>query len=173
MTLPLVVLSVITVGVGILSTLGGFLHWDWASFGSLVTASGKAYTIHFDGAIAATSTIIAICSIALATYIYKGETQPIAEKMYSLAPRLHRWAYKRFYLDEVYMFVTHKILFRFVSYPVAWIDEHIINGFIDFTAWGANAGGESIRSTQDGDVRSYAVWFITGVIALTLLVVCL
>ena len=93
--------------------------------------------------------------------------------MYSLAPRLHRWAYKRFYLDEVYMFVTHKILFRFVSYPVAWIDEHIINGFIDFTAWGANAGGESIRSTQDGDVRSYAVWFITGVIALTLLVVCL
>ena len=173
MTFPLIFLSIVTVGVGIFTTLGGFLGWDWASFGSLVTASGTAYTIHFDPVIAATSTVIAVCSIALATYIYKGETQPIADKMYSLAPRLHRWAYKRFYMDEVYMFVTHKILFRFVSYPVAWIDEHIINGFIDFTAWGANAGGESIRTTQNGDVRSYATWFICGAVALTLLLICL
>ena len=173
MTFPLICLSSVTVGVGIFTTLGGFLGWDWASFGSLVTASGTAYTIHFDPVIAATSTVIAVCSIALATYIYKGETQPIADKMYSLAPRLHRWAYKRFYMDEVYQFVTHKILFRFVSTPVAWIDEHIINGFIDFTAWGANAGGESIRTTQDGDVRNYATWFICGAVALTLFLICL
>ena len=173
MTFPLIFLSIVTVGVGIFTTLGGFLGWDWVSFGSLVTASGTAYTIHFDPVIAATSTVIAVCSIALATYIYKGETQPIADKMYSLAPRLHRWAYKRFYMDEVYQFVTHKILFRFVSTPVAWIDEHIINGFIDFTAWGANAGGESIRTTQDGDVRNYATWFICGAVALTLFLICL
>jgi len=173
MTFPLIFLSCVTVGVGIVTTLGGFLHWDWASFGSFVTASGTAYTIHFDPQIAITSTLIAIISICLATYIFKGEEQPIADKMYSLAPNLHRWAYKRFYMDEVYQFVTHKILFRYVSVPVQWIDEHIINGFIDFTAWGANAGGESIRTTQDGDVRSYAVWFITGVIAITLLLICL
>ena len=172
MTFPLIFLSCVTVGVGIFTTLGGFLHWDWASFGSLVTASGTAYTIHFDPQIAITSTLIAVISICLATYIFKGETQPIADKMYSLAPNLHRWAYKRFYMDEVYQFVTHKILFRYVSVPVQWIDEHIINGFIDFTAWGTNAGGESIRTTQDGDVRSYAVWFITGVIAITLLLIC-
>ena len=173
MTFPLIFLSCVTVGVGIFTTLGGFLHWDWASFGSFVTASGTAYTIHFDPQIAITSTLIAIISICLATYIFKDEEQPIADKMYSLAPNLHRWAYKRFYMDEVYQFVTHKILFRYVSVPVQWIDEHIINGFIDFTAWGANAGGESIRTTQDGDVRSYAVWFITGVIAITLLLICL
>ena len=172
MTFPLIFLSCITVGVGVFTTLGGFLHWDWASFGSFVTASGTAYTIHFDPQIAITSTLIAIISICLATYIFKGEEQPIADKMYSLAPNLHRWAYKRFYMDEVYQFVTHKILFRYVSVPVQWIDEHIINGFIDFTAWGTNAGGESIRTTQDGDVRSYAVWFITGVIAITLLLIC-
>ena len=172
MTFPLIFLSCVTVGVGVFTTLGGFLHWDWASFGSLVTASGTAYTIHFDPQIAITSTLIAVISICLATYIFKGETQPIADKMYSLAPNLHRWAYKRFYMDEVYQFVTHKILFRYVSVPVQWIDEHIINAFIDFTAWGTNAGGESIRTTQDGDVRSYAVWFITGVIAITLLLIC-
>ncbi len=171
MTFPLVFLSVVTVGVGVFTTLGGFLNWNWASFGSIVSAAGTTYTVHFDSHVAATSTIIAIISIALATYIYKGEKQPIAEKMYKALPRLHRWAYKRFYMDEVYMFVTHKILFRFVSRPVQWIDEHIINGLIDFTAWGANEAGESLRPWQSGDVRQYAVWFLTGAVALTLVLI--
>lgn len=173
MTFPLVFLSIVTVGVGVVTTLGGFLNWEWASFGSIVSAAGTAYTVHFDPQVAATSTVIAILSIALATYIYKGEKQPIADKMYATFPRLHRWAYKRFYMDEVYQFVTHKILFRYVSRPVQWIDEKIINGLIDFTAWGANEAGETIRPWQSGDVRQYAVWFITGTVALTLLLLCL
>ncbi len=173
MTFPLVFLSIVTVGVGVVTTLGGFLDWNWASFGSIVSAAGTAYTVHFDPQVAATSTVIAILSIALATYIYKGEKQPVADKLYATFPRLHRWAYKRFYLDEVYMFVTHKILFRFVSYPVRWIDEHIINGLIDFSAWGANEAGETIRPWQSGDVRQYAVWFLTGTVALTLILLCI
>lgn len=173
MTFPLVFLSIITVGVGVVTTLGGFLNWEWASFGKFVSAAGTIYTVHFDPQVAATSTVIAILSIALATYIYKGEKQPIADKLYATFPRLHRWAYKRFYMDEVYQFVTHKILFRCVSRPAQWIDEKIINGLIDFTAWGANEAGETIRPWQSGDVRQYAVWFLTGAVALTLILLCL
>ena len=173
MTFPLVFLSIITVGVGVVTTLGGFLNWEWASFGKFVSAAGTIYTVHFDPQVAATSTVIAILSIALATYIYKGEKQPIADKLYATFPRLHRWAYKRFYMDEVYQFVTHKILFRCVSRPAQWIDEKIINGLIDFTAWGANEAVETIRPWQSGDVRQYAVWFLTGAVALTLLLLCL
>ena len=173
MTFPLVFLSIITVGVGVVTTLGGFLNWEWASFGKFVSAAGTIYTVHFDPQVAATSTVIAILSIALATYIYKGEKQPIADKLYATFPRLHRWAYKRFYMDEVYQFVTHKILFRCVSRPAQWIDEKSINGLIDFTAWGANEAGETIRPWQSGDVRQYAVWFLTGAVALTLLLLCL
>ena len=173
MTFPLVFLSIITVGVGVVTTLGGFLNWEWASFGKFVSAAGTIYTVHFDPQVAAISTVIAILSIALATYIYKGEKQPIADKLYATFPRLHRWAYKRFYMDEVYQFVTHKILFRCVSRPAQWIDEKIINGLIDFTAWGANEAGETIRPWQSGDVRQYAVWFLTSAVALTLLLLCL
>ena len=173
MTFPLIFLSFVTVGVGVFTTLGGFCDWSWASFGSIVSAAGTAYTVHFDPQVAATSTVIAILSIALATYIYKGEKQPIADKMYATFPRLHRWAYKRFYMDEVYQYVTHKILFRYVSRTAQWIDEKIINGLIDFSAWGANEAGETIRPWQSGDVRQYAVWFLTGTVALTLLLLCL
>ena len=170
MTFPLVFLSVVTLGVGIWTTLAGFGVIDPdMSFGSLVTASGLQYGIHFDPQIAITSTVIAIAAICLATYIYKGEKQPVAEKMYRAFPHLHKWAYHRFYMDEVYQFVTHKILFRYVSRTAQWIDEHIINGLLDFTARGANLAGEAVRPWQNGDVRSYVVWFLCGAVALTLI----
>lgn len=172
MTLPLIILCVITVGVGIYTTLAGFLGWG-GSFGSFVTASGKDYTIHFDTKIALTSTIIAICAIALATYIYKGEKQPVADRMYKMFPRLHRAAYKRFYMDEVWMFVTHKIIFRFFSRPIAWFDRHCVDGTFNFMAWGTNEAGESLRPWQSGDVRQYAVWFLTGSVALALILLAI
>ena len=173
MKFPLIFLTVITVGVGVITTLGGFLDWEWASFGSLVSASGKSYTIHFNLQIALTSTIVACASIGLATWIFKGDSQPVADRMYAAFPRLHKWAKHRFYMDEVYQFVTHKIIFRWISRPVQWIDETIINGLIDFTAWGANEGGESIRSWQSGDVRHYAAWFISGAVAITLILLAI
>ncbi len=172
MTIPLIVLSVITVGVGIYTTLAGFLGWG-GSFGSFVTADGRDYTIHFDTTVAAVSTVVALCSIALATYIYKGESQPIADRLYKTFPRLHRAAYKRFYQDEIWQYVTHKIIFRCVSTPIAWFDRHIVDGTFNFMAWGANEAGESIRCWQSGDVRRYAVWFITGAVALTLILLCI
>ena len=167
MTIPLIVLCLITVGVGVYTTLAGFLGWG-GSFGSFVSASGQDYTIHFDHQIALTSTVIALVSIALATFIYKGERQPVADKLYKTFPNLWQAAYKRFYQDEIWQFVTHKVIFRCVSTPIAWFDRHVIDGTFNFMAWGANEAGESIRPWQSGDVRQYVVWFLTGAVALTL-----
>jgi len=171
MTVPLIVLCVITVGVGVYTTIAGFTGMG-GSFGSFVSAAGTDYTIHFDTTVAATSTIIAIISICLATFIFKGETQPVADKLYKTFPKLHRAAYKRFYQDEIWLFVTHKIIFNLVSKPIAWFDRHVIDGTFNFMAWGAAEGGESIRSWQSGDVRNYAVWFLTGAVALALVLLC-
>ena len=161
MTFPLIFLSLVT-------CLCGFLP-----FGHFVSASGQVYDIHLDRTVAGTSIVIAVCSICLATYIYKGESQPIADRLYKQFPRLHRAAYKRFYQDEIWQYVTHRIIFRLVSTPIAWFDRHIVDGTFNFMAWGANEYGENIRSWQSGDVRQYAVWFITGSIALTLILLAI
>ena len=163
MTLPLIVLTVITVGVGVYTTLGGFLEWG-GSFGSFVTANGEDYTIQFEKQVAITSTVIAILAIALATYIYKGEKQPVADRMYAAFPRLHRWAYKRFYMDEVYQFITHRIIFARVSKPIAWFDRHIVDGFFDFLAWGTHSLSYQIRNLQSGSVQQYALVFFLGIL---------
>ena len=161
MTFPLIFLSAVTI-------LCGFMP-----FGHLVSASGEAYDIHLNTQIAITSVVIAVISIAIATYIYKGEKQPIADRLYKTFPKLHRAAYKRFYQDEIWQYVTHRIIFRCVSTPIAWFDRHIVDGTFNFMAWGANEAGESIRCWQSGDVRRYAIWFITGAVALTLILLAL
>ena len=161
MTFPLIFLSVVT-------CLCGFLP-----FGHFVSASGQAYDIHLDWTVAGASIVIAVCSICLATYIYKGESQPIADRLYKQFPRLHRAAYKRFYQDEMWQYVTHRIIFRCISTPIAWFDRHVVDGTFNFMAWGANEAGESLRPWQSGDVRQYAVWFLTGTVALTLILLAI
>lgn len=166
MTFPLVFLSIITILVGVLGTLHIF------EFGDLVSANGLAFGTHTNWTVAGTSTVLAILGIGLATYMYKGEETPLADYLAKKFPRLHQAAYRRFYLDEVWMFVTHKIIFRCISTPIAWFDRHVVDGTFNFMAWGANEAGESIRPWQSGDVRQYAVWFLTGTVALTLILLC-
>lgn len=158
MTLPLMFLAVVTVGAGFIP------------FGHFVSADGQAYDIHLDPTIATISVIVAVCSIALATFIYKGEKQPVAEKMRAALPALHRWAFKRFYLDEVYQFVTHRIIFAHISKPIAWFDRHVVDGFFDFLAWGTNALGVQIKGLQSGSIQKYAYVFLLGVLILLLIV---
>ena len=90
--------------------------------------------------------------------------------MYAAAPRLHRWAYKRFYMDEVYQFITHRIIFAHVSRPIAWFDRHVIDGFFNFLAWGTHALSFNIRTLQSGRVQQYALVFLIGVLILILMI---
>jgi len=167
MTVPLIVLSVITLVVGIFGTLHVF------EFGEFVSANGIGFGTHTNWFVAGLSTVLALGGITLATYMYKAEETPVADMLARRFPKLHRAAYRRFYMDEVWMFVTHKIIFRCVSTPIAWFDRHVIDGTFNFMAWGANEAGESIRGWQSGDVRQYAIWFLTGTIGLVLLCICL
>lgn len=163
MTFPLIFLSIITCTVFLWGT----------SAGELVSANGVGFHTHTNWTVAITSTVLALIAIGVATVMYKGEKTPLADKLAATFPTLHRAAYKRFYLDEVWQFVTHKVIFACVSRPIAWFDRHVIDGFFDFLAWGTQESGESIRPWQSGDVRQYAVWFLTGTVGLTLALLCL
>lgn len=152
MTFPLMFLAVVT-------CVAGFIP-----FGHFVSADGQAYDIHLDWNVAGTSIIIAVASIFLATYMYMGERQPKADALAEKFEKLHRWAYKRFYMDEVYQYITHRIIFAHISKPIAWFDRHIIDGFFNFLAWGANALSVRIRGLQGGSVQAYAYVYLLGLL---------
>ena len=154
MTFPLMFLAAVT-------CVAGFIP-----FGHFVSADSQAYDIHLDWNVAGTSIIIAVASIFLATYMYIGERQPKADALAEKFAHLHRWAYKRFYMDEVYQYITHRIIFAHISKPIAWFDRHIVDGFFNFLAWGANALSFRIRGLQSGSVQGYAYVFLLGTLIL-------
>lgn len=154
MTFPLMFLALVT-------CVAGFIP-----FGHFVSADGRLYDIHLDWNVAGTSIIIAVASIFLATYMYIGERQPQADALAEKFGKLHRWAYKRFYMDEVYQYITHRIIFAHISKPIAWFDRHVIDGFFNFLAWGTNALSFRIRGLQSGSVQGYAYVFLLGTLIL-------
>lgn len=154
MTFPLMFLALVT-------CVAGFIP-----FGHFVSADGQLYDIHLDWNVAGTSIIIAVASIFLATYMYIGERQPQADALAETFGKLHRWAYKRFYMDEVYQYITHRIIFAHISKPIAWFDRHVIDGFFNFLAWGTNALSFRIRGLQSGSVQGYAYVFLLGTLIL-------
>ena len=154
MTFPLIFLAAVT-------CVAGFIP-----FGTLVSSNGEAYHIHLDTTVAVTSVLIAILSIAIATWMYARSSQPVADKLGKRFKGLHTAASHRFYIDEVYQFVTHKIIFRCISTPIAWFDRHVVDGFFDFLAWGTHATSDEIRDFQSGQVQQYAFVFLLGTLAL-------
>ena len=160
MTIPLMVLALITI----------FCGWAF-NFGSYVSADGRDYPIHLDWSVAGTSIVVAIVAIALATFIYARDKQPVADKLAAQFSSLHKWAYHRFYMDEVYQFITHRIIFAHISKPIAWFDRHVVDGFFNFLAWGTNALGFEIRGLQSGSVQKYAFVFLLGALLLLFIMI--
>ena len=160
MTVPLMVLALITI----------FCGWAF-NFGSYVSADGRDYQIHLDWSVAGTSIVVAIVAIALATFIYARDKQPVADKLAAQFSSLHKWAYHRFYMDEVYQFITHRIIFAHISKPIAWFDRHVVDGFFNFLAWGTNALGFEIRGLQSGSVQKYAFVFLLGALLLLFIMI--
>ena len=159
MTFPLMFLAAVTV-------VAGFIP-----FGHFVSSNGHAYDIHLDTQVMLTSIIIAVIAIVLAVSIYARSKQPVADALASRFRGLWTAAYHRFYIDEIYQFITHKIIFGCISRPIAWWDRHVVDGFFNFLAWSTDATSDEIRGLQSGRVQQYALVFLLGALILILMLI--
>lgn len=158
---PLVFLALISIFAGLIP------------FGHFVSATGQSYDIHINWSVAGTSIAAGVIGIALAMYMYAPKHNPLPDLLAKAMPRLHKAALNRFYIDDAWQFFTHQVVFACFSKPIAWFDRHVVDGTFNFLAWGTNEAGEAIRPWQSGDVRQYAIWFLTGSVALTLILLCI
>ncbi|MBO4961637.1 MAG: NADH-quinone oxidoreductase subunit L [Flavobacteriales bacterium] len=161
MYLPLIFLAAVTL-------VAGFIP-----FGDFVTSDGAVYHIHINWTVATISIVVAVVAIAIATVKYMKEKSKAPENPLNNVGAFYRAAYRRFYIDEVYMFVTHKIIFAYISRPIKWFDRHVVDGFMNFLAWGANALSGLIKGFQSGQVQQYAYVFVLGVIILIVIALAL
>jgi len=155
---PLSFLAILTLFIG------------WIPFGKLVTSDRAEYIIHLDPMIATVSVLVSVIFIVLATYMYKKDSF-VPARLATTFAGLHKAASHRFYMDEVYMFVTKKIVFKHISTPIAWFDRHVIdatmNGFANTTQWIS----VKTRSFQSGQLQQYAFVFLLGTLLITAIVI--
>lgn len=150
MKLPLIILAICAVGVGFIP------------FSTFVTADGIPLETHMDIIFSIAPVGLTILAILLAASFYKNENDKPARLAASFGG-FYRAAHKKFYIDEVYLFVTNKILFPLVGQPIAWIDKHIVDGFMNLLASVTAAIASLIKGLQSGKVQNYALFFFSGI----------
>ena len=144
------------------SCVAGFI--PFAHFVSWNRIAAPAH-LHLEWSVAITSVVIAVVSILVAMKMYKKEN-PLPQKMKNMLPALWDWSFHRFYWDELYMFITHKIIFNLICRPIAWFDRHIIDGTMDGFAFVTNKASYAIRGMQSGQTQLYAWAYIIGALLL-------
>ena len=156
MKLPLIILAACAVGVGFIP------------FSQFITSDGAALETHIDMIFSIAPVSLSIIAILLSASFYKNQNAK-SDKAVAFFGGFYRAAYKKFYVDELYLFITKKIVFPLIGQPIAWADRNIVDGFVLLIANTTAKISTAIKGIQSGKVQNYALYFFGGVIALSVL----
>ena len=145
-----------------MAAFSGFLP-----FHNLITSDKMGFETHTDLMVAIPSVLIGILGIAMAWIFYKKESE-VPAKLAKSWGILYTATYNKFYFDEIYLFVTRKIIFNYISRPIAWFDRHIIDAFMVGIGTTTEKVSYQIRGMQSGQLQHYAFAFVAGTLALAL-----
>lgn len=115
--------------------------------------------------LAAVAVVSALVGFGVAFWLYlkqPGKPGQIAKSLRGVYSTL----YNKYYVDEFYAAAIIRPLV-WVSDHVLWriVDVEMIDGTVNGIAHGARELGNTVRQTQSGNARSYAVWVVLGALA--------
>ena len=154
MTIPLMFLAVASIVTGYIP-FSHFITSDYKPFDSEIE------WLH----VAIPSILVGLTGIVIAAVMYMKETA-IPDNISNRIKLFYKWSFNKFYIDEVYLFVTKKIIFNNISKPIVWFDRHIIDATMNAIATVTNFVSEKIKGLQSGQVQQYGFIFVTGVLVL-------
>ncbi len=156
MKIPLIILGICTLAVG------------FVPFSELVTNNGIGFHSHIDYLFSITPVTLSLISIFVASVLYKKQNLEPEIISKSLG-KFYTSAQKKFFVDEVYLFITHKFIYTLIAKPTAWFDKNIVDGLMNLMAETTAKISELIKGVQSGKVQNYALYFFAGIAALAIL----
>ena len=156
MLFPLGVLGLLAISAG------------WIPFGNFVSSDGKALVSEMHISFSILPVGLSLAGILIAFVFYK-KVSAYPDKVAGLFGSFFSTVKNKFYIDEIYLFITKKIIFNLIGRPAAWIDRNIVDGVMNTLGAAAQVFSFSISGIQSGKVQNYAAYFLTGVIGLALL----
>ena len=171
MTMPLVVLAVLSIGggwIGIPHALGGGA-WFEKFLEPVMADIGGGHVVHHDatleyGLMAGTIVLI-LLSIYLAYYLYNkniARTTSLREKFSGL----HKALYNKYWVDEFYGATIVRPVVNGSIFLWKIIDVLIIDGIANGLGSSIRELSDSFRRMQTGYVREYLTVFLVGVVVI-------
>jgi NADH-quinone oxidoreductase subunit L len=160
MAFPLIFLAIMSIVVGFIP------------FSEFVTADRVAFQGHLNVPMAGIAVGTGLVGIILAWIFYKKEND-LAERFSNAFGMFYKWTFHKFYFDEIYMFVTKKIVFNLISTPIAKFDKKYVDGTMEGIGNKTVIISEKIKGLQSGRLQDYAMFFVSGVVVLALVFIYL
>jgi NADH-quinone oxidoreductase subunit L len=157
MTIPLLILAFMSIAAG------------YIPFSKYISADRHGFEGHIDWTMATVAIVTAVAGILLAFVFYKKESK-YPEKVSKAFGVFYKWAYKKFYMDEVYYFIVRSIIFKRISAPFAWFDKKVVDGTMDLVGNSTVSASKKIKGLQSGKVQDYAMYFIGGAVVIAMIV---
>ncbi len=137
-------------------------------FGHFVSSDGTALETKFHLEFSIAPVVLGLTGIFIAMWLYKKQNDK-PDRIADSLNGMYKAAYHKFYIDELYVFITQKIIFNLIGRPAAWIDKNIVDGMVNATGNSTAFVSEKIKRFQSGKVQQYAIYFLAGVIGLAVL----
>jgi NADH-quinone oxidoreductase subunit L len=159
MTVPLLILA-------LLSCVTGFIP-----FSKFVSSDNLGFGMHIDMTVALSGIAVAVVGIGIATALYmRGSNRP--ERIAQALGGLYRATLHKFYMDELWQFITKSVIFKCICAPIAWFDRHVIDATMNGLATVTHKTSASIKGLQSGQVQFYTWIFLIGALIAGIVALC-
>lgn len=158
---PTMMMPLLLLAVG--AAAAGFIP-----FGHFVSSDGSKLETEFHLQFSILPVALGLAGIFIAMWMYRTQNNK-PDKVAASLNGLYKAAYHKFYIDEIYMFITQRIIFNLIGRPAAWFDRNVVDGLVNAAGNATQWISEKIKSLQSGKVQQYAIYFLVSVIGLTLL----
>ena len=140
-----------------LSCVAGFAPMaEWVRIGEPLEHHGIDFTI------AIPATLMGLAGIVVAAALYASGDAARATRLAHTFRVAYRVVKNKFYFDELYLFVTKRLIFSYIARPIAWFDRNVVDGGVNLSGWSTRMSGAALSRLQTGQIQTYSMWLAAG-----------
>ena len=165
MTVPLIVLAILTVVAGLAVGIPSSHGTAFARFLSPVLPLDQAeHSAGLAFSLLVLSALVAIAGVALAWMVY-GRSPVRAASIGVARNPIHKLLIEKYYIDEIYDFLFVQPIYHLSLWLARVFDPGVIDGLVNGVATVVASWARGLRRVQTGFVMNYALGILLGAVA--------
>ncbi|MEG1485203.1 MAG: NADH-quinone oxidoreductase subunit L [Bacteroidales bacterium] len=108
---------------------------------------------------------VAVVGISMAFWLYRTESL-LPKKISGVLGQFYHIIYKKFYIDEIYLFFAKTIMIGWVGGAAVWCEKNIILRVVEGVAWVTEFISERTKEVQSGRIQAYCLYFLGGILTI-------